>query len=318
LAQGADNQPESEPFDEARYLGHNVDVYIAVQAGQFESGRQHYELFGRREGRPFPARGPGIAQLRAAKMARLRPHLRTDMPCRWEGDKADFLTPELRAATRISDTAAVSQNGYDGPMLDLVARYPDGLVLDCGAGSRPVYFPNVVNYEIVDYPSTDVLGVGEALPFRDGTFDAVISVAVLEHVRDPFACAAEIARVLKPGGRLYCCVPFLQPYHGYPHHYFNATPQGIRRLFEDALTVEDVRVLGSTHPVWALQWMLGVWAQGLPPETRKAFRRMRVSDLLRAPLDQLPLPHCRDLPHEVQLAIASATVLTARKPPAGA
>lgn len=39
------------PFDEASYLARYPDVASAVKSGQFESGLQHYELFGRREGR---------------------------------------------------------------------------------------------------------------------------------------------------------------------------------------------------------------------------------------------------------------------------
>lgn len=299
-------------FDESAYLAANADVRAAVTAGYFRSGRQHFEMHGHKEHRTFPS----LARLdepRAAKMARLRPLLRTDMDCVWTNAKADFLTPELRAATAISDTEAVSAHGYDGEASALVEANRDGLVLDCGAGSRPVYYENVVNFEIVDYPSTDVLGVGEALPFVDDAFDAVISVAVLEHVRDPFQCAREIARVLKPGGRLYCCMPFLQPYHGYPHHYFNATAQGLRRLFSDTLAVEDVRVIESTHPIWALQWILSSWANGLPATERKAFEAMTVKDLLRPPPEQIAAPFCQALPHEAQLAIACATVLTATK-----
>jgi hypothetical protein len=40
----------------------------------------------------------------------------------------------------------------------MIARCSDGLVLDCGAGLRDIYFDNVVNYEIVDYDTTDVRG----------------------------------------------------------------------------------------------------------------------------------------------------------------
>ena len=43
-------------------------------------------------------------------------------------------------------------------------------------------------------------GVGEALPYADGTFDAVVSVDVLEHVSDPARVIHEVARVLAPGG----------------------------------------------------------------------------------------------------------------------
>ncbi|MCC1492360.1 bifunctional 2-polyprenyl-6-hydroxyphenol methylase/3-demethylubiquinol 3-O-methyltransferase UbiG [Cognatishimia sp. F0-27] len=46
-------------------------------------------------------------------------------------------------------------------------------------------------------------GVGEALPYEDGVFDAVVCVDVLEHVADLDQTLAEVARVLKPGGRFF-------------------------------------------------------------------------------------------------------------------
>jgi SAM-dependent methyltransferase len=42
------------------------------------------------------------------------------------------------------------------------------------------------------------------LPYEDGRFDAVLSVGVLEHVPNDRASLAEIWRVLKPGGLLFC------------------------------------------------------------------------------------------------------------------
>lgn len=44
----------------------------------------------------------------------------------------------------------------------------------------------------------------EALPFRDGTFDVVTAIDVIEHVRDPRASIRESRRVLAEGGRMVC------------------------------------------------------------------------------------------------------------------
>jgi len=47
------------------------------------------------------------------------------------------------------------------------------------------------------------VGVGEALPYADGSFDAVVCVDVLEHVGDLSQVIGEVARVLTAGG-LFC------------------------------------------------------------------------------------------------------------------
>lgn len=44
------------------------------------------------------------------------------------------------------------------------------------------------------------VGVGEALPYAEARFDAVVCVDVLEHVADLDAVLLEVARVLRPGG----------------------------------------------------------------------------------------------------------------------
>jgi SAM-dependent methyltransferase len=53
--------------------------------------------------------------------------------------------------------------------------------------------------------------VSRPLPFRDGAFDAVVCEQVLEHVEDPSALLAEIARCLVPGGTLVLGVPTFPP-----------------------------------------------------------------------------------------------------------
>jgi SAM-dependent methyltransferase len=60
--------------------------------------------------------------------------------------------------------------------------------------------------------ATVVQAAGEGLPYPDHSFDLVLSHEVLEHVENDRQSAAEIARVLRPGGRLVLFVPN----QGYP------------------------------------------------------------------------------------------------------
>jgi ubiquinone/menaquinone biosynthesis C-methylase UbiE len=46
-----------------------------------------------------------------------------------------------------------------------------------------------------------IRGVGEQLPFHNGSFNAVVALWSLNHVRDPAAVLSEVHRVLVPGGR---------------------------------------------------------------------------------------------------------------------
>jgi SAM-dependent methyltransferase len=300
-----------ENFKEDLYLAWNPDVAASVSAGHFLSGREHFLKHGIYENRKIRFDTSILNEARKAKLEKIRPFLRQDMKAQHRGAKLDYISDELRKATRIVSTSNVSSNGYDGETSELIRKHD--LVLDCGSGRRQEYFDNVINYEIVDYDTTDIIGVGERLPFKDNTFDAVISIAVLEHVRDPFICAKEISRVLKPGGELFCSVPFLQPYHGYPHHYFNATHQGIRRLFEDELTINKVYIPEVGHPAYTLHWILRSWVNGLPEEARDEFRGMSVGELLSKDPSALPGSRVGKLNPDASNELACSFVLKAKK-----
>jgi SAM-dependent methyltransferase len=225
----------------------------------------------------------------------------------------DFLPDDVRSAFMIAETDNVSSNSYDGVAVNIINRLHDGLILDCGAGSQADYFPNVVNLEIVDYPSTDVLSVGERLPFADSSFDAVFSFAVLEHVKNPFDCAAEIVRVLKPGGLLYCQVPFLQPVHAYPNHFYNMTSQGLRTLFS-SLRVEHDGTFPFGQPIFAISWMLSVYAASLPADIAERFRSMTVEELMRPGVDHLGADFVTQLPDEAKDVLSTCNYVLAVKP----
>jgi len=108
--------------------------------------------------------------------------------------------------------------------LDLVHTYvgESSCVLDLGAGSgwNPRYDTRLkgrcrqsvgldLDPRIADNPRLDgaVLGDICTVPLADDTFDVVFSVMVLEHLPDPARCAAEVWRILKPGGHFLVITP---------------------------------------------------------------------------------------------------------------
>ena len=182
-----------------------------------------------------------------------------------------------------------------------------------GSGQRPTYYSNVVNFDPVAYDSTDVVGVGEHLPFNDNSFDAVFSLNVLEHVRDPLRCAREIARVLKPEGNLYCVVPFMSPYHGYPDHYYNMTKSGLHNLFKDFFEIEKQDVLDSGHPIHSITWVLRSWAEGLGKKAQKEFLGKKVASLVGDPNGYFNESFVNDLSLEKKFELGATTALWGKK-----
>jgi 2-polyprenyl-3-methyl-5-hydroxy-6-metoxy-1,4-benzoquinol methylase len=55
--------------------------------------------------------------------------------------------------------------------------------------------------------SARVIGSILQIPFRDNTFDYVVSSEVIEHTPAPYAALHELHRVLKPGGKLVLSTP---------------------------------------------------------------------------------------------------------------
>jgi SAM-dependent methyltransferase len=248
-----------------------------------------------------------------SKLKRIRSLLKKNISFEETNFHFNFLNFEIKKDYGLENTKNISSHGYDEFALEIIGENSQGLVLDCGCGSRNEYLENVVNFEIVPYESTDVIGLGECLPFIDNSFDAVLSLNVLEHVKDPFACAKEIARVLKPSGKLYCVAAFLQPVHAFPDHYFNMTKGGMRLLFEKYLEIDRQSIIRSGLPIFTLTWILQRWIHALPEKARDNFMSKKISDLLAPPIDYLNENFVLDLPQEMNEELASTTAIFATK-----
>jgi SAM-dependent methyltransferase len=118
-----------------------------------------------------------------------------------------------------------------------------GRVLDIGCGTKPYrrLFPAAAQYIGTETNRTftpgsraDVTAFGEALPFRTGTFDAVICTEVLEHVPEPGDFLREVFRVILPGGVLLLTTPQTWGLHEEPYDFYRYTKYGLEYLFRKA------------------------------------------------------------------------------------
>jgi SAM-dependent methyltransferase/uncharacterized protein YbaR (Trm112 family) len=103
------------------------------------------------------------------------------------------------------------------------------------------------------------------LPFRDGSIDAVVAQAVLEHVADPWRCVEEIHRLLKPNGIVYAETPFMQQVHLHGYDFTRFSHMGHRRLFRRFAEIESGAVAGpGTALAWAWRYFLASWTRSRP------------------------------------------------------
>jgi SAM-dependent methyltransferase len=116
--------------------------------------------------------------------------------------------------------------------LDLIAGLDlSGEVLDFGGGEAANYrrhMPDGLSLRSVnisdEFRPTDLVAVGDPIPFADDRFDAVVTFNTLEHIHDDVGSLAEVTRVLKPGGVLHVIVPWMYPVHGHPDDFHRHAP----------------------------------------------------------------------------------------------
>ena len=196
-------------------------------------------------------------------------------------EAADGAAVDLRSASGSLPTYNSADMGIPA-VEDALARAD--AILELGAGLDITAASNVVKSDAFVYSADhlDVVADAHALPFPNASFDFVFSLSVFEHLHSPWIAAAEIARVLRPGGRAYTLCAFMQPLHGYPDHYFNATEAGLRRLFADDFLIESGGPSRfSTHrqtalPMYRMREMAQAFRRSsdLDPRTRWRTRRL--------------------------------------------
>jgi SAM-dependent methyltransferase len=155
---------------------------------------------------------------------------------------------------------------------ETVSRFGEGTVLVVGGGRQREWldqrfapWPQIrLLYSDIDINSDiDLFCDGHELPLADASVQGVITTAVLEHVLYPERVAAEIHRVLAPGGLLYSEVPFMQQVHEGAYDFTRYTLSGHRRLFNGFDELDSGMVAGpGTALLWSLENLALCYARG--------------------------------------------------------
>jgi SAM-dependent methyltransferase len=128
----------------------------------------------------------------------------------WRAGQERRLEMILEAGGDLFQNGAVLENGCGvGIYVEHLARYSlevVGLEFDLERAVQALQrVKSLSNASIIN-------GKGEQLPFSGGKFDLILSHEVIEHVQDDRLAAREMARCLRPGGRIV----LFAPNRGYP------------------------------------------------------------------------------------------------------
>lgn len=120
----------------------------------------------------------------------------------------------------------------------------------------------------------DYLCDGSNIPVESNSFDAVVCSETLEHVREPMLILKETFRVLKPGGTMFICVPFLFRIHPDPKDFGRYTDQYWRAILKEVgLDNIIIEKQGAYLSVFVEMLRGGVWE--LQKERKLKFKILR-------------------------------------------
>jgi SAM-dependent methyltransferase len=154
---------------------------------------------------------------------------------------------ELRRSSRLMGSILCEL--YPG----LISRHVRGRLLDHGCGKVPLYgmYRELVTEVVcIDWGESlhgtkhvdQIVDLNGPLPFPDESFDTILSNDVMEHIKEPELAWSEMARVLRPEGKLVLSVPFLYSVHEAPYDYHRWTAFKLRAFCEaNGLTVLELQ-----------------------------------------------------------------------------
>lgn len=139
-----------------------------------------------------------------------------------------------------------------------------GVLYDLGAGESPYkdfFLKYAQQYISVDWSGSYhhtkaeiTADLNKPLPIASEVADTVVSLSVIEHLREPQVMLNEAFRIMKRGGGIVLQVPWQWWIHEAPYDFFRYTPYGLKYLFEKAGFVDvTVEPQSGFFTMWILK-----------------------------------------------------------------
>ena len=203
-----------------------------------------------------------------------------------------------------------------GEFVREVEAHPHKDYLDIGCGLRNIIHDNCLYLEVYPSRTADIIMEPACqYPIRSNSLDGISCLAVLEHVEKPWLVAAEIRRMLAPGGLAFIDWPFLQPVHGYPNHYYNSTRYGLGQMFSEGFEHITLETYPNQTPEYVLSWLLRGWSAALTSDdVRREFGKMTVDQMIKEPPGgKFWKRLAQASPDDAKMTFAAGNTLIARK-----
>lgn len=221
-----------------------------------------------------------------------------------------------RDPAQLNPASTVSANLALTATLDALRDHACGDFADFGCGTAPFFgaYRGLVDTVCwVDWPSSphetrhlDVIAdLNQQVPIETASFDTIFTSSVLEHIWKHDVFLDEIARTLRPDGKLILVVPFLYWLHEEPHDYFRWTKYALAKACEErGLEVRWLEPYGGGIDV-----LIDLSMRAL------ASVSMRVAGWLARPLAKLlVMPRIAKLGGAAKAKLPLGYVLVAQKP----
>jgi SAM-dependent methyltransferase len=83
-----------------------------------------------------------------------------------------------------------------------------------------------------DYSGLDIVCDVHAISLKSDSVPYILCTQLLEHVNRPHVVVSELYRILKPGGMVFCSLPFIEnEHHQEPNDFFRFTKYAAEYLF---------------------------------------------------------------------------------------